>query len=206
MSEHLLDRTVDPTALPEATGSCGCSIRPAPAGSGAMDEDTLHSEIAGAILSVVRQYAGIKARLVDTPEGEMHLSILLGKVTAHGPLRAGDLADRINADPSTVSRQVAALVKAGLLERRADPDDGRASLLVVTDAGRARLAEHEVRRGWATAPVLAGWSLHDRSELLRLMSRYALDLHDHRDEIVAMLTGAARAAAPTRSTGTEEDR
>ena len=32
---------------------------------------------------------------------------------------------------SRISRQVAALVKAGLIERQADPEDGRASLLAV---------------------------------------------------------------------------
>ena len=46
------------------------------------------------------------------------------------------------ADPSTVSRQVASLVKAGLVERQADPDDGRASILVPTELGRAKVREH----------------------------------------------------------------
>lgn len=235
MTEHVLDR-VDP--VPDQRGARLPTSEAGAIAAGAapveMAEDRLHSEIAGAVLSVVRQFAGIKARLVDSAEGEMLLSILLAKVGEHGPLRAADLAHRISADPSTVSRQVAALVKVGWLERRADPEDGRASLLVVTDAGRARLAEHEARRGRATAPVLAGWSLHDRAELLRLVSRYAAGLREHRDEVVAVLAGAPApagpapliagtpdpgtpgtdtstaaahpAAAPTRSTGTEEDR
>ena len=42
------------------------------------------------------------------------------------------LAAAVHSDPSTVSRQVAALVRAGLIERQADPEDGRASVLVPT--------------------------------------------------------------------------
>ena len=60
-----------------------------------------------------------------------------------GPMRAGALAECLQSDPSTVSRQVAALVKDGLLERRADPADGRASLLVLTAKADAVLAEHD---------------------------------------------------------------
>ena len=204
MTEHLLERAA-PADLPHRDDAHHRSVAdqtgtdrsgPDQVDTTRVDENRLHSEIAGALMSIVRQYSGIKARLADTPEGEMHLSVLLGKVSAHGPLRSGDLADRICADPSTVSRQVAALVKGGFLERRADPDDGRASLLVVTDQGRARLAEHEVRRGLATAPVLSGWTLHDRTELLRLVGRYAADLHQHRDEIVSLLAGGAPTGRP----------
>ena len=58
-------------------------------------------------------------------------------------MRAGALAECMQSDPSTVSRQVAALVKDGLLERRADPADGRASLLVLTEKADAVLADHD---------------------------------------------------------------
>jgi len=54
---------------------------------------------------------------------------------------AKELAARSGLDPSTVSRAVAAMVAQGLVERRADPHDGRATVLAPTAAGDALLAE-----------------------------------------------------------------
>jgi DNA-binding MarR family transcriptional regulator len=77
---------------------------------------------------------------------------------SEGPTRAGALAEFLQSDPSTVSRQVAALVKEGYLERRADPDDGRASLLVLTGKAEDLLAQHDQIRLEHFARVLDGWS------------------------------------------------
>jgi DNA-binding MarR family transcriptional regulator len=73
-------------------------------------------------------------------------------------MRAGALADFLQSDPSTVSRQVAALVKDGYVERQADPDDGRASLLVLTGKARDLLAEHDQIRLEFFARIVDGWS------------------------------------------------
>jgi len=54
---------------------------------------------------------------------------------------AKELAARSGLDPSTVSRTVATLVALGLIERRADPHDGRATVLALTGAGEMLLAE-----------------------------------------------------------------
>src|SRR5688500_3804026 len=63
--------------------------------------------------------------------------VLLYPLVRLGPLRQGALADLVHADPSTVSRHVAALVERGLVRRVADESNGRASRLVVTDAGHS---------------------------------------------------------------------
>jgi len=55
------------------------------------------------------------------------------------PRRVSDLADKVYADISTVSRQVTHLVGLGLIERLPDPEDGRAHLLTLTPAGIALL-------------------------------------------------------------------
>jgi DNA-binding MarR family transcriptional regulator len=72
--------------------------------------------------------------------------MLLFPLRFTGPMRVTDLAEIKQADPSTISRQVAQLVKAGLARREADPGDGRASRLAVTEAGlRAVDQLHEAR-------------------------------------------------------------
>lgn len=54
-----------------------------------------------------------------------------------GRLRMQDLGARVVLSRSRVSRLVGELEAAGLVERHADPDDGRATLAVLTAKGRA---------------------------------------------------------------------
>jgi DNA-binding MarR family transcriptional regulator len=54
----------------------------------------------------------------------------------HGPLRLGDLSERLFLDKSTTSRVVRALVKKGYVEQHADAADGRAIALSATSTGR----------------------------------------------------------------------
>src|SRR5258705_13409065 len=72
----------------------------------------------------------------DAAPDRSALSMLLPLMRG-GPMRLRDLADARGADPSTVSRQAAQLVQAGLIERDADPADGRARQLSLTEAGHA---------------------------------------------------------------------
>jgi DNA-binding MarR family transcriptional regulator len=145
------------------------------------------AEIASAVIDMVKQFSGIKSRVLTGPEADHSPMFLLVKLAHHGPRRASDLAELVCADPSTVSRQVASLVKAGLLERRADPDDGRASILVPTELGRARIAEYGQRRAATIQPVVADWSPQDRIDLLRLVRKYTEGIEKHREEIISIL-------------------
>ena len=54
-------------------------------------------------------------------------------------LRMTELGDRVVLSRSRVSRIVDELVGAGLVERTANPDDGRSSLARITERGRAEL-------------------------------------------------------------------
>ncbi|MCA9723244.1 MAG: MarR family winged helix-turn-helix transcriptional regulator [Gemmatimonadales bacterium] len=54
------------------------------------------------------------------------------------------LADRLGVEPPTVARMVRRLERAGLLERRRDPDDARSRTVYPTP--RSRLLEAGVRR------------------------------------------------------------
>jgi DNA-binding MarR family transcriptional regulator len=88
---------------------------------------------------------------------EFSALMLLLPLRATGPLRVTDLAEVKQADPSTISRQAAQLVKAGLARREADPVDGRASRLAITEAGLAACARlHEARQRWLSE-TLSQW-------------------------------------------------
>jgi DNA-binding MarR family transcriptional regulator len=103
---------------------------------------------------------------------------LLFAVRHHGPVRLADLASACYIDASTASRQVADLVTRGLLERRADPADGRASLLALTDDGeRAVQVMIRAREEFFTG-ALADWDDDDVRRLADLLSRLTDDLLD----------------------------
>lgn len=99
--------------------------------------------------------------------------IVLALLNQHGPLRIGELAERVPCSQPTATVVVAGLSDAKLARREPDPTDGRATRAVITDAGRAVLRsvahteaenlvtllatfpEEDVARVLAAAPVLA---------------------------------------------------
>jgi DNA-binding MarR family transcriptional regulator len=96
--------------------------------------------------------------------------VLLGLLDG-GPQRIGVLAERLHLDQSTVVRQVTALETKGLVERAADPDDGRAALVELTHDGRAQLAEARAGRAERVAALLDGWTTKERTDLARLLTK-----------------------------------
>ncbi|MFI5779077.1 MarR family winged helix-turn-helix transcriptional regulator [Nocardia sp. NPDC051570] len=88
-----------------------------------------------------------------------------------GPQRTGKLAEQLHAEISTISRQTRTLVAHGLVERRADPIDGRACVLAATAEGRRVFAENRRLRNAWMADLLADWPAHDRSTLIALLDR-----------------------------------
>lgn len=167
---------------------------PLPHGQTSLEQDReleQAGEIGSVIVQLVRLYAGIKSRVTSGPDGEPSPLFLLVKLAHLGPSRASDLAEYLCADPSTISRQVSSLVKSGLIERRADPADGRASILVPTELGAERVREQEQRRGYTVLPVLEDWPIEDREDLLRLLRKYTDGLEERRDEIVSIMLRSA---------------
>jgi DNA-binding MarR family transcriptional regulator len=102
--------------------------------------------------------------------------VLLFPLTRLGPLRQSALAELVHADPSTVSRHVGWLVEQDLVRRVADETDGRATRLVVTDAGRAAVERLAEERTSQLCSMLTGWSDADLAALTSLFGRLLDDL------------------------------
>ncbi len=130
--------------------------------------------VADSVVSLLRTVRRAKARLIAAASDDVESAsqLLLRTLAIDGPTRASVLAASVHSDLSTVSRQVAALVESGLLERRADPVDGRASLLVVTDAGKAVISEHEEVRTAFFTQVLDGWNDAELTQFSSLLERF----------------------------------
>jgi DNA-binding MarR family transcriptional regulator len=83
-----------------------------------------------------------------------HLQVF-GTIKADGS-RLTDLAESSGLSLSAMAELVDGLQGLGYLERRPDPDDGRAKLVCLTDAGRAAIGEGRrliagIERDWGEA-------------------------------------------------------
>jgi len=78
----------------------------------------------------------ISRRLADVEPLTATQRLALIEVVAVGPLRLRNLASRMDTTPATASRAVDVLEEYHLVERRIDPDDGRAIRIASTPKGR----------------------------------------------------------------------
>lgn len=154
--------------------------------------DTPAGEIAADLIEVTQAFNRFRASAHSAApgEGDGLLNHLLFHVVRDGPLRAGELAETTQADPSTVSRQVATLVARGLLERRADAQDGRASLLHATADGIAHRERLTRLRDAHFAQLLGDWSEDDQRQFAALLARFLDDFTRYRETWLAALTSA----------------
>lgn len=122
-----------------------------------------------------------KTRLFGLTFGNVEHSAfpIIAGLVHEGPSRTSAIAERMHADISTISRQTSALVQAGLIERQADPDDGRACLLAPTDAGRELFERGRAARNQWLAQTLHNWPERDVDQLITLLDRLNDDLADH---------------------------
>ena len=122
-----------------------------------VDEATRHwderySDASGfrGLVSLIRSYGAVVRSIesVLRPLG-LNLSryevLLLLSFTRAGRLPTMRLRDLLMVHGSSVTYLVDRLEEAGLIERHADPDDGRVSLVCITDAGRG-LVDHASAR------------------------------------------------------------
>jgi DNA-binding MarR family transcriptional regulator len=77
----------------------------------------------------------LNASVADLGFSPSQLSVL-GTVARRGPIGIGELAEHEGINPTMLSRIVGKLSDAGLIERIAHPDDGRAVVVQTTAPGR----------------------------------------------------------------------
>lgn len=103
---------------------------------------------------------------------------LLVALRDEGPMRTGELARYFRLDKSTVSRHIARLEAAGLVETRPDPTDRRCAQLHTTAFGSRRVDEIRAGRRAPLRQVLDGWSDAERDQLADLLHRLNTAMSD----------------------------
>ena len=104
------------------------------------------------------------------------ISILTVLAHLEVPERMKPLAEKLGRDATTVSRQIAGLEDAGMVQRSPCHDDGRATVVTITKAG-AQLVERTIPltltlRGRA----MKGISKNDSQALVRALSQMLANL------------------------------
>ncbi|WP_368861682.1 MarR family winged helix-turn-helix transcriptional regulator [Actinospica durhamensis] len=115
-----------------------------------------------------------------TPETEQLLErssyIMLSRIQRQGPMSIGQLSEAFGLDASTLNRQTAAAMRAGLLRRIPDPEGGIARKFQLTDEGARRLT---VTRDWhvdGLDRVMAEWSPQDVLDFAAFLRRFNTDI------------------------------
>jgi DNA-binding MarR family transcriptional regulator len=131
-----------------------------------------------AVLGALMTIGRILRQRISSDSLEPGTFWLLKSLASQGSMRVTDLAGCAHLDTSTVSRHVAQLQRAGLIERTRDPADGRAQRVELTPSGRHQLTESLALRHALLTKSMQHWDIEDIAELDRLLARFVGDLNN----------------------------
>lgn len=115
-------------------------------------EDSEARAMMAAVRALVRRFALSERADISCCGLTVAQAATLEALRVSGPLRLGELGRRLGITPSTLSRNLARLADAGLVERSADEVDARAARVVLTPAGAAAAEQVERQeQGFARA-------------------------------------------------------
>lgn len=88
----------------------------------------------------------------------------------------GDLRDAFGLDASTLNRQTAAMLRAGVVERIPDPEGGIARKFVITEEGGQRLDQDRSENLEGLGSLLADWTPEEATQLADNLARLNRDI------------------------------
>jgi DNA-binding MarR family transcriptional regulator len=159
----------------------------------------LADELGHQLVRLVRLINRAKSQVAKQgPDGiERAAYAILFCLIHDGPQRTSHLADSLCSEISTISRQSSWLVQHGLVERQADPGDGRACLLAPTSEGLRVFEENRKQRNQWLAEVLANWTEEDRQTLNILFGRLNSGIEANSPQLAAQMTASQVKGANT---------
>ncbi|MFD1175728.1 MarR family winged helix-turn-helix transcriptional regulator [Paenibacillus puldeungensis] len=135
-----------------------------------MDEQLLETiELEIAIL-----YRRITSMTTSAKAGKLERSayLLLHHIRLSGSIGVKALAEEIQLDVSTVSRQTAALEHKGYVTRQPDPADGRAYFLRLTKLGEEEYLNYRQARLAHIRQLLENWSEDESQQFGQLLQKF----------------------------------
>ena len=110
--------------------------------------------------------------LSDRADLSASAAFAINRVCQEGPIRLTTLAAKEGVSQPAMTQQIQRLEKLGLVTRLADPDDGRATLVDITDCGRTLVDDRRRLRRARLTELLATLTPED-VDTLRLSARVA---------------------------------
>jgi DNA-binding MarR family transcriptional regulator len=119
------------------------------AGGVAVDPDRAADELGDAVQALLRGWRALTHRAAEAGAPSTTAVLELVRLLGESERRLSEIALLRGVDQSVVSRQISELQAKGLVCRRPDPADRRASLIKLTPSGHALLTQvGELRREW----------------------------------------------------------
>jgi DNA-binding MarR family transcriptional regulator len=137
-------------------------------------ENELGSDIAGGIAEALRVGASVMIRHLARGTGLTSRNVLAA-LAVEGPSRLTALATATGIAQPAMTQLVGRLEREGLVVRLVDPEDARATLVAITDAGRALRADLHQSARERMAELLDRLSADDQATLALAM-RVAMPL------------------------------
>ena len=132
------------------------------------DDDSLLDNVGPALSRLRRRVGGGR--------GDLTRNIVLNVVgDAAGKITVGGVAEEMGVAQPVASRAVAACIAEGLLRRVASQQDGRSSLLELTETGESARRGYAAEQRRAFEEITAHWDGADRVQFARFLTRYGHD-------------------------------
>jgi DNA-binding MarR family transcriptional regulator len=123
------------------------------------------------VLHSLRRETAALLRSVGTTPGQLRFLRTLSRCDS--PQRLGEIAERLDVAPRSVTSKVDQAEADGHVRRIPDPTYRRATRIELTDEGRALLAAVAAQQHEGAAERLATLSPDERTELVRLLRQVA---------------------------------
>lgn len=130
-------------------------------------------EVTSRLLAQASRFARTATRRAGMSHSLVAMRVL-SNLQHDGELRIGELAARETVSQPTMTTTVNRLEEDGLVTRRQDPADARASVVQLTASGLAELESFRTRAAAVVRPVLADLSEADAATLTRAAELFEL--------------------------------
>ncbi|MEV8019157.1 MarR family transcriptional regulator [Streptomyces sp. NPDC086554] len=102
--------------------------------------------------------------------------VVLSRIQMDGPMSIGQLSDAFGLDASTLNRQTAAMLRAGLVERIPDPDGGLARKFRISAEGEHQLDADRADYTGGLEKVFSDWAPEDVAAFADYLQRFNGDI------------------------------
>jgi DNA-binding MarR family transcriptional regulator len=133
--------------------------------------DSADGSLSEAFWSVARQLRHTSRETLEPWGITPSQSRALGVLMQHGVIRLSELAEHLHIAPRSATEVVDDLQERGLIVRRADPDDRRATLIALTDQGTSVGTAIRAARTAEGERFFGALSASDRADLARILRR-----------------------------------